>query len=294
MIRALLVSRYRQILMFSVIAVIISCAWFRLECLALGKDIFRLARSEVHLAIFNFQWARAGEITAVRPLITPQSSGLLFIAHGTGQVNGVPARNSLQGFDASFNRGCRFIEADFEWTHDGYLVSTHDWFSFFGEPLHRTPDIHEFTRRLRVDGFNQMTFDDIDAWLIRHPSIRLVTDVKANNPAALKLFRYSKSFQQIIPQIYTYMEFLAAKQLGFLDVILTTYMTYYSESTLRRFAKIAHPSAVTVPDFRLTPELIAMMAQLNVPVFTHPVPYRSDLEKLPKGIKGIYSSTLCE
>ena len=56
----------------------------------------------------------------------------------------------------------------------------------------------------------------------------------------------------------------------------------------------AHPSAITVPVTRLSSELISSMAMFNVPVFTHPVVSKSDFEKLPKGVGGIYSATLCQ
>lgn len=286
--------RYRLIAVLALIALISGFATFWQECLSLGKDLFRLARSEIHLVIFDFQWARSDKIAHPQPLISPSSPGLLYIAHTTGQVNGVPAQNSLEGFNASFGRGCRFIEADFEWTRDRYLVSTHDWRTFFGESLAQIPNLEAFVSRPRADGFRQMTFNDVDEWLIKHPSSLLVADVKSNNAEALKIFRHAGSFQQIIPQTYSYMEFLTARKLGFRNVILTTYKTYYSNTSLRRFAETARPSAVTVPVERLSKELVSMMAEIGIPVFTHPVPLRSDLEKLPKGVKGIYSSTLCE
>lgn len=286
-------SRHWLMFLLPLFGLISFCAVFKLECVSFVKDVYRLVRSEAHLAVFNYQLASSGAIPSSKPLISPSEPGLLYIAHGTGQVAGLPARNSLQGFNASFKNGCRLIEADFEWTRDGYLVSTHDWFTFFGEPLREVPDLKEFVNRPRSDGFKQLTFNDIDAWLISYPLARLVTDVKANNLEALKIFRRAKSYEQIIPQTYSYAQFLAAKKLGFKDVILTTYMTYYSESSLRRFGEIIRPSALTVPVFRLTPELIASMRQLDIPVFVHPVPARTDLEMLPMGVKGIYSSTLC-
>ena len=294
MVSKLLGNRHRLIAVLALIALIASLTTFWQESLSLGKDIFRLTRSEIHLLIFDLQRTRSEEAPPHPPLISPSSPDLLFIVHTTGQVSGVPANNSLEGFNASFGQGCRLIESDFEWTSDHHLISNHDWRTFFGAPLAQIPDLKSFVGSTRLDGFRQLTFEDVNEWLIKHPSARLVTDVKSNNPEALKIFRYAKSFQQIIPQTYSYMEFLTARRLGFSDVILTTYKTYYSDSSLRRFAEAARPSAVTVPVERLSTELISMMAEIGIPVFTHPVPLRSDLEKIPKGVKGIYSSTLCE
>jgi hypothetical protein len=281
-------------LFFSSIILILLLFTFRSQWLEFGKDVYRLFRSEVHLALFRIQMDDNNDATQLRTLILPTSPGMTYIAHGTGQVNGLPANNSLEGLNASFGNGCRFIEADFEWTSDQYLISIHDWGTFFGEPLAEVPDLSTFVRRRRTDGLQQLTFEDIDSWLVSHPKAILITDVKSNNLKALSLFRTSKAFKQIIPQTYSFLEFSQAIRLGFERIILTTYMTYYSTTSLRRFVEITRPSALTVPVSRLSPELIDAMAKLNVPVFTHPVPFRSDLEILPKGVKGIYSSTLCE
>jgi len=276
------------------VALITACALYSHHCLTFSKDVFRVARSELHLLIFRLEWGRSSISSHPPPLTLLSSPGLIYIAHAAGQVNGKPAKNSLEGFNESFNSGCRFIEADFNWTRDHYLVSSHQWLTFFGETLPQVPSLRDFVSRKRLDGLTQLTFDDVDKWLLEHPSAKLVSDVKSNNIEALAIFRNANSFKQIIPQTYSYMEYIAAKKLGFRDVILTTYNTYYSNSSLRRFAEIAHPSAITLPVERLSPELIVMMNELGVPVFTHPVPTRSDLESLPKGVKGIYSSTLCE
>lgn len=284
----------RRVVKLLALMVLIAVFFSYPQVLDESKEIFRLVRSEVHLALFQLQSDGNIDPITLPFLEMPANQGLIHIAHATGQVNGMPANDSLDGFNASFEKGCRFIETDFEWTSDHHLVSIHDWGSFFGDPLVGVPDLEAYIKRRRSDGFRQMTFVDVDEWLLNHPSAVLVTDVKSNNPEALGLLRAAKSYHQIIPQVYSFMEYLQARKLGFRRIILTTYKTYYSNSSLRRFAEIARPSAVTVPVFRLTPELINTMAEFDIPVFTHPVPLRSDFEKLPKGVKGIYSSTLCE
>ena len=139
-----------------------------------------------------------------------------------------------------------------------------------------------------------MTFADVDTWLVKHPDSQLITDVKSKNIEALELFRKARSFHQIVPQTYSFMEFSQAKKMGFERIILTTYKTYYSTWSLSRFAQYDRPSALTVPVFMLSPDLIAAMAAVNVPVFTHPVGHRADLDRLPKGVSGVYSSGMCQ
>lgn len=251
------------------------------------KNIFHELRSEIHYTQFFFIYPEIQKVDF-------EASPFLFIAHGTGSVSGKNSNNSVEGLNVSFEKGCRYMEADFVWTADSHLVSSHDWNSFFGDHLIAIPDYNSFKQRRRSDGLTQMTFEDFDVWLLGHPTAKLVTDVKANNLKALIFFRNARSFKQIIPQVYSFMEFGEAKKMGFDQIILTTYSTDYSVSSLRRFAERAHPFAITVPVKRLSLELISGLTALDTPVLTHPVNLRSDLEKLPKGISGVYSSTLCQ
>lgn len=259
----------------------------------LPKDIFRVFRSEIHLAQFIFERNPDEPSARMPPLQVSDHQKMIFIAHATGHVHGRRALNSLEGLYASVTNGCKYIEADFEWTSDHQLVSSHDWDSYFGDSLQAPPDLNAFKSRVRSDGFTQMTFADVDAWLALHPAMQLITDVKSRNLEALKLFLRAKSFRQIIPQTYSFLEFSQARRMGFEKVILTTYKTYYSNSSLVRFVRYDRPSALTVPVFRLTPELINAMAALDVPVFTHPISQQADFDKLPKGVKGVYSLHMC-
>jgi len=132
------------------------------------------------------------------------------------------------------------------------------------------------------------------SWLVTHSNAILDPDVKSDNPKTLSVFRAAKYFEKIIPQTYYFTQFLQVMKLGFERIILTTCKTYYSTTSMRRFAEITRFSALTGPVFRLSHNLIYEMIKLNVPIFTHPAPFRSDLEKIPKGVKAIYSATLCE
>lgn len=258
------------------------------------KTIFRALRSEVHLAQFIFHRDPDEAPTRMPILQKYDQQEVVFIAHATGNVQGRPALDSFEGLEASYASGCKYIEADFEWTSDHQLVSAHDWESFFGTPLQAIPTLKTFKNHLRSDGFTQMTFAEVDSWLIKHPDMQLITDVKTSNLKALELFRKSRSFHQIVPQTYSFKEFYQAKKLGFERIILTTYKTYYSTWSLRRFAQYDRPSAITVPIFRLSPELITAMTALDVPILTHSVANRSDFDRLPKGVSGIYSSFMCQ
>jgi len=257
------------------------------------KDVFRAIRSEVHLALFMLHRSESGIISPMQPIVLVTSKDFVFIAHAAGAVNGNPYQNSIEGLNSSFIKGCKYMEMDFDWTTEQQLVATHGWENFFGDPVQGIMNLEEFKKRKRSDGSTQMTFEDVDKWLLSHPGVSLITDVKANNLGALVIFRSSQSYRQIIPQVYSFMEFSKAKKMGFKQIILTNYVTSYSNSALLRFAEQAQPAAITVPTIRLNESLIASLAEVGTPVFTHPVSHRADLDLLPKGIKGIYSSTLC-
>src|SRR5262245_1231507 len=103
--------------------------------------LVRVARSEVHLLRVKRDFERpAGEIAYSGPM--------LVIAHAGGAVNGKTYRNAREGLDQSSERGCRYMELDFNWTADNKLVTIHDWSSFFDEPLKRVPTEKEFLERI--------------------------------------------------------------------------------------------------------------------------------------------------
>lgn len=258
------------------------------------KDAFRVVRSEVHLALFMLQSNGDGMSRPLNPIVSVSSKDFIFIAHAAGEVNGKWVKNSVEGLNSSAAKGCQYMEMDFDWTTDQHLVSIHGWDSFFDEPLKGVMDLDTFMKRKRSDGASQMSFEDVDRWLLNHPNIKLITDVKSNNLKALGLFGTAKSYSQIIPQVYSFMEFSQARKIGFEKTILTTYKTLYSDSALFRFSEKASPAAITVPIFRLSAPLIVSMAEIGIPIFTHPVLRKSDLDQLPMGIKGVYSATLCK
>jgi glycerophosphoryl diester phosphodiesterase len=251
------------------------------------RAVLRIAKSEAHLALFK--WNSQG-LTGEVPYSGPP---LLVVAHAGGEVGGRRYRNAMEGLDQSVERGCRYVELDFNWTADGRLVVTHSWTSFFGDPLETIPTEKEFLDRARSDGLTQMSLAHVVSWLAAHPGISLVTDVKVRNLDALRLVAATGVRQQIAPQVYRFSEFEEARKLGFSRVIFTNYVMQYTDSALVRFAAAARPFAITVPHDHASGALAARLSALNVPLFTHPVDTLDDARRLPRQVRGIYSSTLC-
>jgi glycerophosphoryl diester phosphodiesterase len=275
------------LLIIGVAAAAVFIAAHRADARRALAPLVKAARGEVHLFLFkrNFQGLK-GEAPYSEPT-------LLVIAHAGGAVGGKSYRNAMEGLAQSAERGCRFMEVDFNWTADGKLVAIHDWTSFFDEPLEAIPTEREFLERIRADGLTQMTFAHVAAWLARHPRLSLVTDVKERNLDALRLMAATGLQAQIVPQIYRLSEFDEVRQLGFPRVIFTNYVMQYSESVLARFAAVARPFAITVPRAKASGSLARELAAAGVPLFTHTLDTVAEVEALPRRIKGVYSGTLC-
>lgn len=130
------------------------------------------------------------------------------VAHAGGAFRGMTYTNSREALDASYHAGFRVFELDFEWTSDGKLVLVHDWKQTSAQ-FCIAPHIFsysEFQTRARCDGLTQLTFDDLRAWLLRHPDALVVTDTKKDNRrlfAAIGRFG-SDIAPQLILQVYVF------------------------------------------------------------------------------------------
>jgi glycerophosphoryl diester phosphodiesterase len=164
------------------------------------------------------------------------------VAHAGGSVRGLTYTNSRDALDGSYANGYRIFELDFDWTSDGRLVLVHDW--NHTSMLFRTAP-HVFTYREFVegkpsDGLHQLTFEDLEDWLHRHPDALVVTDTKAGNPRLLGyLSKHGRDIlPQLIVQIYRLSELRTARQLGPRAVWLTVYKASYPAWALSRMSGV--------------------------------------------------------
>jgi len=109
----------------------------------------------------------------------------------------------------------------------------------------------------------QMSLDDLYIWLSIHEDAYIITDIKNDNLAALKLISKTAAKQksQIIPQIYNLNEFVPVTQLGFKDIILTLYRMNLADEKVIEFAVSNKIFAVTMP--------FEQALRVYIPMFLH-------------------------
>jgi len=222
------------------------------------------------------------------------------IAHAAGALNGRTYTNSREAFDANYTKGHRYFEADFSWTSDAKLVLIHDWTATFIRWFNAKglPTLKQFKSINMKHQMTQMTLDDLYSWLLEHKDAYIVTDVKTNNVAALRMISGTagKLKERFIPQIYALTEFKTVRQLGFKDIILTLYRLNLPDEEILEFVNNNELFAVTMPAVRaMSTSLAKNLKKKDVFVFAHTINSLEIWEKLQyQGVSGIYTDFLTQ
>ncbi len=212
------------------------------------------------------------EISAEETKLVPEA----LISHAGGRIRGKSYTNSKESIDKSYENGYRLIELDFQWTTDGNLALIHDWDGYvnsaFGveSKMYSTEEFKSFNM---IEGLTQMTLDDLAVWLYEHKDVHIVTDIKSDNIIALSLikYRYPNLMDQFIPQIYKLEEFETVQKLGYKNIILTLYMSNYSDDEIIDFIKQHQVFAITMPIARAVTELPKKLKEEDVFVYAHTI-----------------------
>lgn len=221
-----------------------------------------------------------------------------YIAHGGGIAKGLKRTNSKDALDETYARGYRFFELDFSWTSDQQLVALHDWDETVVNLFGGTPgaiSLEQFRQLKMRHGLQQMTLNDVLQWLAEHPDAHIITDVKGDNLAALQLIANAQPElkNRIIPQVYRFPQITAVRDFGYTQVILTLYLSRYSDKAILDFAKQQKPFAITMPIDRAITALPRLLAAANTMTYVHGAIDESLKQKLDEnGIAGIYTSKL--
>jgi len=220
------------------------------------------------------------------------------VAHGGGKIGNITSTNSLEALDYNYNKGFRFFEIDFNWTLDEELVLIHDWEECL-ERLYKTGpklcSLGEFTGLEMVNGMTQMKLGDLINWMLRHPDIYIITDIKSDNIKGLR--KISKEYpafkHSFIPQIYTYEEYDKAKEMGFEDMILTLYRSNYPDEDVVNFLSTHKVSALTMWHYRANKDFIDRLKKLGIFIYAHTVndpKLKTQLKDM--GVDGFYTDSL--
>ena len=249
----------------------------------------------------------AGIIYAVLMLITacsqePTEFEVLRIAHAGGGIDGETYTNSYEAMDHNVLKGYRYFEIDFTFTSDGKLVCLHDWrHSFkkwFGFQTSEKASLETFEFLARnASKYRMCTLNGLASWMLDHPSVVLVTDVKEDNVKALSIIRnkIADASARVIPQVYQPENFRAIKRMGFQAMIWTLYRyTGSTEEILQWVDRFEQPFAVTMPKAKAIHGLGLELEKKNIPTYVHTVNDDSEAVTLANeyGINEIYTDFL--
>ncbi|MCL2415588.1 MAG: hypothetical protein FWD01_02140 [Defluviitaleaceae bacterium] len=227
--------------------------------------------------------------------------GLALIAHAGGGIDGYPGSNSLEAMQNSGALGFRYIELDMLPTTDGKILLNHDWNTI----SNRIPGIfngnmsHSDFMNHRIFGkFTPVDLDMLIEFLKENPAVRIITDTKDTNYAALYAIAefFPEYRHRFIPQIYAFGDISLVRDLGFDDIILTVYMlgrANQNPQTIHRFALEEGLYGVTIPESLAFSSFISDLDMEEVRYMTHTIdsPERA-LEAYSMGFYAIYTGFL--
>lgn len=217
------------------------------------------------------------------------------VSHAGGSIYGFRYTNSLESLEESYKNGFKLIEVDFEWTTDNKVVAIHDWTAMVQRLFMieaRTLSLEEFKGLDTFQGLTLMDLDDLASWLKTKEDVYIITDVKSNNIEFLKLIceEYADIKSQIIPQIFLFEEYLPVKIMGYDNIILTLYISDYTDEEIVGFIRENQVFALTMPIQRGYTKLPMMLKEENVATYVHTINDFYVFEELhDNGVTGIYT-----
>lgn len=249
-------------------------AWAKKEALALGeaglisgyKDhSFRPAaqatRAEAAQILYNYLQAYKNFDLGC------SNRDLRYIMHGGGDIDGrYQISNSLESVNESIRRGNNLLEIDLSWTADGFLVCAHD------VPEGMTRD--EFLATAIHGELTPMDLTTLANFMRTHPDVRVIPDVKRKNLDGLTVIREQCSdlLDRFLPYITRRADYEAIRQLGFPNLILTTYqMSQKERQDVRANVEFARKNdlvaiALSYENAALTKQYLAAARKEGVPM----------------------------
>lgn len=226
--------------------------------------------------------------------------GAKWIAHALGSYREMSYRNCLECFEANYQKGYRFFEADFWKTPDNRLVVFHDGMeASFGLPVGFTHDAFLENTADNVHHLDEKMFANL---MKEKKDWYIVTDVKNGNAEALKMLCDAISdsgescVERAIPQLYFPEEKVLLDQFGFTRAIFTLYRFGNDIDKVVDFVKSeTRISAVTMPYEWYTQDYKKRLSALGVEIYVHTLNDMNDIKKLRnQGVDGFYTDTAFE
>lgn len=237
------------------------------------------------------------------------------IAHAMGGIEEMTYTNSLEAFEANYEKGTRVFEVDFLLSQDDVLIARHEWGEFFTNLLRQQEELPaerhgavwtaaEF-KQAKVDGrYEPLLWDDIVKLMAKYPDIYIVTDTKQIKPEEIdrifaKIVEGAKQqdpqlLERIVPQIYNQPMLEQIRQYyAFDSIIYTLYQSQDSDRQVINFARDNGIAAVTMSEGRASKKLIASLKRAGIPVYVHTINDEEVMSKYKQmGVYGFYSDFL--
>lgn len=235
------------------------------------------------------------------------------IAHAMGMVDGYAETNSLEAFYASYDKGIRVFEGDFQLTSDQVLVLRHDFESSSYYTLGQSDakdfmwmNLQQFLQTPIQKKYTPLTAQDLMWLLVEYEDAFFVTDTKDLDEDIIReQFTQlvdciantgdDSLYERIIVQIY-YEEMydLVADIYPFDHWIFTLYQLYDPDMyEIGRICAEKGIDVVTMPQSSARLEKSEILDSFGLKVYTHTVNKSYEVRYgINSGVSGFYTDSL--
>lgn len=230
------------------------------------------------------------------------------IAHGLGQINGIPISNSKEALIQSYASGFRVLEADLIMTSDGVLALRHDNWRFATlvdgtfDKIYAPMSLAEFRSQKPASDLTTLTFEELILIMEDYPDLRIITDTKevSLENAMVQLDqiveivnRYDPAlFQRITPQFFSEEMYQRIKenQYPFTSYIYTLYQSDDTPEDVVAFMKKEGLTILTMAKERATSDFLSLLDQNGIHTCAHTVNEPAEMDELASlGVDSFYT-----
>ncbi|WP_181313594.1 glycerophosphodiester phosphodiesterase family protein [Planomicrobium soli] len=228
------------------------------------------------------------------------------IAHAAGGIDGMVYTNSLEAFEASYQKGHRLFEIDLAITADGELIARHGWENTYGQ--HFNPEegplsYDHFMKSLYFEQYTPLDFNAVLELMERHQDAYLILDGKVSSVAETReLYRKVEAalektkkglMDRLIPQLFYEGDIEVFRQLGFQDLIYVVGREDYTPESVAVFCKEHDIRVVSLSRSRTNEEFVKTLKTNQIDVYMYTF---NDMEKMEPymdmGVRGFFTDML--
>lgn len=228
------------ILCLQVIKYFVSYPLFYL-CLILQIGLFiiclvslfkNIAHKKITIAVFILAIICVFIPTFISFYETPTVSKYVIHAGGGDEYTYLNCKEPFMHFVSS---GYEYVEVDFLYTKDNYIVASHEFEHLNGYNLHNRPTLAEFENYKLEEKFSGITFDWLLNELSNFPNVKIIFDTKENDLINIidDMVKIAKEknfdiFSRFIIQIYSVENYYSLKEkYDFETYWFTNYKAHY-------------------------------------------------------------------